>query len=74
VFSNRVIRQFADHLLGADLIINPEDFMLLRLVFRKGGGSWEKLFRGDIQQLTFLERIISKWGQSPDRKREPKDE
>jgi len=72
-FANRVIRQFLDHLLGTDLIAKPKDLLKLRVLFRHLGGNWEQLQLGDIKQLLLLEKLLSKWGQSKDREREPKD-
>lgn len=63
IFANRVIRQFADHMLGPETEISEEDFRTIRVVFRYCGGSWVALMGGAIQQLTLLERIITLWGQ-----------
>lgn len=65
-----MIRQFADHLLGADLVIEPQDFQILRLIYRKLGGNWESLLRGSIKQLVLLEQVITNWGKLPGRKRQ----
>lgn len=73
-FANRVIRQFADHLLGTDLIIEPKDYLVLRLIYRKLGGSWLPFFQGDIKAVTLLENVITGWGKMPNRKRETSDE
>jgi hypothetical protein len=61
VFANRVIRQFADH-MGLGGSIKPRDYMMMRLVFRKLGGEWDKVVHGDIQQITLLEKVITRWG------------
>lgn len=60
VFANRVIRQFADHLLGG-VTIKPKDYAVMRLVFRKMGGNWEALVHGDVNQLTLLEKVVTRW-------------
>lgn len=73
VFANRVIRQFADHLLGGDIVIEPKDFMVLRIIFRKLGGKWWDLSRGSIAQLVLLEKILTNWGNQPGRKRESEE-
>jgi hypothetical protein len=73
VFANRVIRQIADHLLGTDLVIEPKDFLILRLVFRHLGGTWVSLIQGDIEQLKILERVITRWGKMSERKRDNPD-
>lgn len=70
VFANRVIRQIADHLLGENLVIEPKDFMILRLVYRHLGGTWEGLIHGNCKYLQILEKVITNWGKMPGRKRE----
>jgi hypothetical protein len=65
VFANRVIRQFADHLLGEDVFLLPEDYRALRLVFRWCQGSWERLELGDIVHNRLLVTIITTWGKKP---------
>ena len=57
IFANRVIRQFADHMLGPETEISDEDFRVMRVVFRYCGGAWAPLMGGDIKQLTLLERL-----------------
>lgn len=74
VFANRVIRQFVDHLVGPDVIIEPRDYQILRLIFRKLGGNWWDLIHGSIAQATLIEQVVVNWGQRPDRKREKEDD
>lgn len=69
VFSNRIIRQLVDHLLGEDFITEDLDFKSMRLVFRERGGSWEKFMNGDVQQNKILQDVVSAWAQLPDRKK-----
>lgn len=64
IFANRVIRQFADHMLSPQTEISEADFRTMRVVFRHGGGSWTELMGGDIDQLTLLERVITTWGKN----------
>jgi hypothetical protein len=73
IFANRIIRQIADHLLGEDLIIEPKDFMILRLVYRRLGGTWDGLIHGNGKYLQILEKTITNWGKMPGRKRESPD-
>jgi hypothetical protein len=68
VFSNRIIRQLVDHLLGEDFITEDEDFKALRMVFRSRGGSWEKFLNGDLQQNKLLQDIVSAWAKLPGHK------
>lgn len=63
VFANRVIRQFADHLLGG-VTIKPKDYTLMRLIFRELGGQWDGFIHGDIEQITMLEKVITRWGKA----------
>jgi len=72
IFANRVIQQFADHLLGG-VSIKPRDYALMRLVFRKLKGNWQLLTQGDIQQLTLLERVVTGWNKMPGRKQETEE-
>lgn len=64
VFANRVIRQYADHLVGDDTILLAKDYQVIRLVFRWAKGSWERLEHGDMLQNRLLERIIEVWGKA----------
>lgn len=73
VFANQVIRQFVDHLVGADTVVEPRDYMVLRMLFRKGGGTWQNLADGDITHLLFLEKLVTSWGKLPGRKKEIED-
>jgi hypothetical protein len=68
VFANKVILQFVQHILSDDMVIEPEDYMVLRLVYQKAGGSWDQLASGDVVMLGLLQKIISAWGKLPDRK------
>jgi DNA topoisomerase IB len=69
VFSNRIIRQLVDHLLGEEFITEDLDFRSIRLVFRENGGSWEKFMNGDVQQNKLLQDGVSAWAQLPGRKK-----
>lgn len=60
---------YADHLCGADLVILPKDFTVLRVAFRKAGGNWEQVALGNIVHIQLLSKIVVAWGQMPDRKR-----
>lgn len=66
-FANRIVRQFVDHLFGPDMLVLPEDFTTLRLAFRVGGGSWERLLHGDITHTRFLEELLIAWGGKKER-------
>jgi hypothetical protein len=70
VFANKVILQFVQHILAEDMVIEPEDYLTLRLVFRWAGGSWDELANGNIVMLELLQKLISAWGKMPGRKHE----
>lgn len=69
VFANHVIKQLVQHLLGDDMVIDYEDFLALRTVFRWCGGSWGALGNGDVVHLQLLQQLVSAWGNMPDRVR-----
>jgi DNA topoisomerase I len=68
VFSNRIIRQLIDHMIGEDTITEDIDFKSMRIVFRECGGSWEKFMNGDILNNELLQKIVTAWAQMPGRK------
>lgn len=68
VFSNRIIRQLIDHMIGEDTVTEDLDFKSMRLVFRSCGGSWEKFMNGDILNNELLQKIVTAWAQMPGRK------
>ncbi len=63
-FSERIIRQFIDHSFGVEKSRSKQDIQVMRVVFRKEGGSWEKLMRGDQAQLKLLSSIVVAWGKN----------
>jgi len=62
-----------DHLLGGDMIATTDDFLKIRVIFRKLGGQWVALQNGDIVHILLLEKVITAWGKAPGRKRETED-
>jgi hypothetical protein len=68
VFSNRIIRQLIDHMIGEGTVTEDVDFKSMRLVFRECGGSWEKFMNGDILNNELLQKIVTAWAQMPGRK------
>lgn len=61
-FANRAIRQFADNLLGGDVMVLPSDFLLMKTVFRHLGGSWENVVQGGVKHVHLLSSIVQAWG------------
>lgn len=69
-FANQVIRRFVDNLLGADMIVLPEDYMAIRTAFRNLRGNWEQIDHGNLAQIQMLTNLLKAWGRQPQRKRE----
>jgi hypothetical protein len=65
VFANRVIDQVIHHMVGDTIRITPHDFIVVRVVFRRLGGRWEKLVSGDLVHIELLKEIITGWGKLP---------
>ncbi len=62
-FANRVIQQLADHIVGrSDL--DPNDYVLIRVLFRRFAGSWVALCQGDPKHMTLLANAVTAWGQT----------
>ncbi len=70
IFANRVIRQFVDNQMGDESVIIPDDYMAMRLVFRKCQGSWERVSQGDIVHVCLLAKVVTAWGKTRGKKRE----
>lgn len=67
LFANHVIHQLVEHMVGEDMVIEHNDYTVLRVVFRKCGGNWSELTQGSLVQLELLKTIVSAWGQMPER-------
>ena len=68
VLANRVIQQFVEHLVGETAVVLPQDYLVMRMVFRWCKGSWERVVHGDIVHNRLLVKIVTTWGAMPDRK------
>jgi len=73
VFANRLIRQIVDHSFGADLVIEPKDYLTMRTAFRSLKGSWDRVSLGDPAQLDLLKQVVTQWGQMPNHKKKSED-
>jgi hypothetical protein len=62
VFAEQAIRRLATNQLGAEVMITPNDYMVMRVVFRKRGGSWEDVASGDTSQILLLGSVVRRWG------------
>lgn len=67
--ANRVIRQIVDHIFSDDMMVEPNDYLVVRTVFRRLGGTWEALICGDPAVISKLIQATSVWGSLPERKR-----
>jgi hypothetical protein len=70
VFGNHVIKQIVQHMLAEDMLLNFDDYQVIRVVFRTLGGSWSQLAQGDIVHLELLKKVVTAWGQMPGREKE----
>jgi hypothetical protein len=69
VFANKVIAQMVKHMVSEDMLVQPRDYQAVRSVFRKCGGTWENVVNGDQVHIALLQRVVTEWGQMPDRKK-----
>lgn len=69
VLANRIILQFVQHSVSPDAVVTPQDYIALRVVFRKCGGSWEKVMNGEQVDTELLKTIIMAWGMLPGREK-----
>lgn len=56
--SYMIIDQIVNHVYGPDIKIDNNDLSLICLNFKKCGGSWESLIRGEVDQFRILEGIL----------------
>lgn len=69
VFANQVIRQIIEHMFADDFKIKADDYMMIRVVFRKMGGSWEKIGLGSLKDFLLLQNVIQGWSKLPHEKK-----
>lgn len=62
VFANRVIRRLVDNTHGNDVILTRENYLAIRTVFKRCGGSWQKLYEGNEDHTRLLIQIVASWG------------
>jgi len=66
-FANRIIKTLIDnHYKDEHFLVGQNDYATIRVVFRKLGGSWEKLVHGDVEQTRLLARVVKVWGKRTD--------
>jgi len=66
VSANRVILQLVQHTVSENLSPSARDYMVMRITFRRMGGSWEALFSGDQRSMSILKFVVGCWGQMPE--------
>lgn len=62
VFANKVIQMVIKHTLPEDFVVEPRDYIAIRVVFRRCGGNWETFGLGEQSQIELLKTIIQSWG------------
>lgn len=62
VFANQVIQMLAEHVLGEDAKLNRTGYRLIRVVFRKLGGSWLQVCAGSPKDMRLLIDCVKAWG------------
>lgn len=73
VLANKLIHQLVTHTVNEDLLISGRDYMTMRVVFRRCGGSWSKVLSGDLLHLELLKMIVLAWGAMPEQARAMKE-
>lgn len=61
-FANQVIEMLANHLLGDGAKLSLRAFRVIRVVFRRLGGSWFELCQGNPQHTKLLIESVKGWG------------
>lgn len=61
-FANQVIKMFAEHLLGDKAKLNLRAYRVIRVVFRRIGGSWFEVCQGSPQHTQLLIESVKAWG------------
>ena len=62
IFANQAIRKFVNNHFSDKVLVLPDDYRAMRVVFRKKGGTWEGVVSGDVQQIRLLSNIVKAWG------------
>jgi len=62
----RFMRKLVSSVLGGKVEEVPKEFDFMIGMFRKAGGSWERIFRGSPQDIQLLKNIL-KWAYKKDR-------
>ena len=60
-FANQVIEMLANHLFGDDVKLSLRAYRVIRVVFRRLGGSWFELCHGSPQHTDLLIAAVKAW-------------
>jgi hypothetical protein len=63
VFAHQVIKQFVNNVVG-EANIDTRGYRVIRLVFRKLGGSWYELCMGSPRDTDLLIQAVRAWGEA----------
>lgn len=55
---HRFIRYQLKNFMKGEVVHDPEEYAHVGRVFRRAGGSWERLFKGSARDVVLLRRII----------------
>ena len=61
-FANQVIKMLGDHLLGDGAKLTLKAFRVIRVVFRRLGGSWQEVCLGSPRHTKLLIECVKAWG------------
>ena len=61
-FANQVVKMLAEHLLGEDAKLDLAAYRVIRVTFRKLGGSWVQLCSGSPRHMSLLIECVKAWG------------
>ena len=55
---HRIIKKVISTSLKGDVVEIPSEFDHISRVFSRAGGSWERLFRGSVDEILRLRKVI----------------
>jgi len=61
-FANRVVKMFAEHLLQGKSKLNAAAYRVIRVTFRRLGGSWVEVCEGSPRHTELLIECVKAWG------------
>ena len=70
VFANKVLNILIRNSSGEEFVLTRDDYMALRVVFRRCGGSWGQISSGNQNHVGLLQEIVKAWCTMPERERQ----